>query len=97
MNGSRGSKRRWGLSPGKRRRKVETSSTEPLEFEGPTMKPVPVPELGVVPDFDAWDFLRYVDPIDDPAMLAFQVAQLTVGMAELKRRLDAMEEGNERG
>lgn len=54
------------------------------------MSPVPVPELGAVPEIDAWAFLEYVEPIDDLAMLSFQVAQLTVGMAELKRQVDAL-------
>lgn len=55
------------------------------------MNPVPVPTLAEVPEFDAWDFLRYQDPIDDPGMLSFQVAQLTVGMATLRDRLTSLE------
>lgn len=82
--------RRWGWSPGSEKTGAP-SLTELLPFEGPQLNPVPVPTLGAVPEFDAWDFLRYVDPIDDPGMLSFQVAQLTVGMTILRDRLTTLE------
>lgn len=58
------------------------------------MNPVPMPALGTLPDGDQWGFLAYVDPIEDPGMMAFQVAQLTLGMGELKRQLDELRKGN---
>ena len=59
--------------------------------EGPKLHPLHVPALAVLADSDAWDFLAYQDPIDDPGMLAFQVAAMTIGMGELKRRIEALE------
>lgn len=111
MNALRGLNWRWGLLRGRgpalpvrlvgTRPATRPSSSSPdldhtgLDHMGPAMSPVPVPTLAVAPD--AWAFLAYDQPIDDPGTLAFQVAQLTVGMGELKRRLDAMEEDDERG
>lgn len=72
-------------------------TTTGLDFEAPPLNPAPVPDLA---DFqpDPWAFLAFADPIEDPGMLAFQVAQLTVGMGELlfqltylKERLDQYE------
>lgn len=56
------------------------------------LNPLPSPVLGVLPDADLWAFLDYTDPIEDPGMIAFQVAQLTVGMGELKRQIDELRE-----
>lgn len=58
--------------------------TTGLDFQGPDLAPAPVPELAQ-PELNVWAFLEYVDPIEHPEMLAFQVAQLTVGMGELLR------------
>lgn len=72
-------------------------TTTGLDFEAPPLNPAPVPDLA---DFqpDPWAFLAFADPIEDPGMLAFQVAQLTVGMgellgivADLQQRLDEHE------
>jgi hypothetical protein len=66
--------------------------TTGLDFDGPELNPVPIPDQ--VPSAfqpDPWGFLEFVDPIGDAQMLAFQVSQLTVGMGELKRRLETVE------
>jgi hypothetical protein len=70
-----------------------TVQTTGLDFQGPELSPAPVPPLAS-PEFNIWGFLEFQDPIDDPAMLAFQVAQLTVGMGELLRRLEHLEGRN---
>lgn len=54
------------------------------------MNPVEAPELAVLDEADAWGFLQYDAPIEDPAMLAFQVAALTVGMQMLKAQLEEL-------
>jgi len=73
----------------KGRRELPTLSQEANQ----PLSPVPVPQLATLPDGDLWDFLHYSDPISDPDMLSFQVAQLTLGMGELKRRIDELERG----
>ncbi len=56
------------------------------------MNPVPTPEpIAALPPLDIWGFLEFIEPIDAPEMLAFQVAHLTVGMGELKRKLERLE------
>lgn len=87
MRDLEGLKRRLGSKPRRR------SSKEPLNFEASPLNPVPVPQLATLPETDVWEFLKYTDPIDGPDMLAFQVAQLTVGMGELKRQIDELKEG----
>lgn len=77
---------------------LPTSSKEPPNFDGPTLHPVPLTDDPTSPEAsvgvfqfeapDVWDFLRTTDPIDDPSHLAMHVASLTLGMAELKRRID---------
>ena len=80
-------KRRLASKPRRR------SSKEPLNFEASPLNPVPVPQLATLPEADLWEFLKYQEPIDGPEMLAFQVAQLTVGMGELKRQIDELKKG----
>lgn len=72
---------------------LRSVSPTDLTFEGPTLNPVPTPQFATPPDLDVWSFLEFVEPIPEINMLAFQVAQMTVGMAELKRRLEAIENG----
>lgn len=101
MNNSDGSKRtKFGLPQSwvsNLRLKLETSSavnssSKDRQFDGPKLNPVPVPELAALDSEAFWDFLRYVDPIDSGDMLAFQVAQLTIGMTDLKRRIEELED-----
>ena len=68
----------------------ETTITTGLDFQGPTLNPTPVPPLASL-ELDPWAFLEYQEPIEHPQMLAFQVAQLTVGMAEILVRLRELE------
>lgn len=68
----------------------ETTITTGLDFQGPELNPTPVPPLASL-ELDPWAFLEFQEPIEHPQMLAFQVAQLTVGMAELLARLSAVE------
>lgn len=70
-----------------------SSKAKPLKFDASPLNPVPVPQIATLPEADLWEFLNYQDPIDGPEMLAFQVAQLTVGMGELKRQIDELKEG----
>jgi hypothetical protein len=58
------------------------------------MNPLPALTIGTLPADELWGFLEYDHPIEDPSMLAFQVAQLTLGMRELKRQLGELSEGN---
>lgn len=68
--------------------------TTGLDFEGPELNPVPIPEVPSAFQPNPWGFLEFIDPIGDAQMLAFQVSQLTVGMGELLRRIEALEASN---
>lgn len=75
------------------------------DFDGPVMNPVPLtddastPEatlgVGFVGEEYFWDFLNSTNPIDDDAMMALQVSNLTMGLAVLKARIEALERGDE--
>lgn len=66
-------------------------------FEPPPTTPLDMPILATIPDADVWGFLQFDYPIEDPGMLAFQVASITVGLAVLKRKLEALERLVENG
>lgn len=63
-------------------------STEQPSSE--TLHPVPVLNIAELPSADVWGFLNETGIIDSPDHLALHVAQLTLGMAELKARLDSL-------
>jgi hypothetical protein len=45
-------------------------------------------EFAELAEEDTWQFLDNIAPIEDVAHLALHVAQLTMGLGELKRRFD---------
>lgn len=56
------------------------------------LHPVPIPEeLYLLPPEQAWSCLLTTEPIDGPEHLALHVAQLTLCLAMLKERLEALE------
>jgi len=61
------------------------------DFSPPPMQPMQIPELGVLPEADAWAFLNDINPFDDLEFLALHVSQITVGLSELKQRIEALE------
>lgn len=70
---------------------AELEEANPAAFQPPPMSPAPVEGLSQL-ELDPWAFLDFQDPIEDAAMLAFQVAQLTVGMGEILRELATLRE-----
>lgn len=73
---------------------AKSSTLPPENFEGPALNPAPVPDFDCSGEFiDFWSFLEWMEPIGDAAMLAFQVSQLTAGMANLKQRIEELEHG----
>jgi hypothetical protein len=70
-----------------------TDATTSIAMDAP-LTPVPVPDFATLPDANVWDFLNVIDPIDGFDLMALHVAQLTMGLSEIKRRLERLE--NER-
>lgn len=77
-----------GSKPDLGSRDLNSSKPTSLSFDPPPTNPIPVPDLATLPEPDVWAFLGVDQAIDDPDALALHVAQLTAGMAELKRRID---------
>lgn len=91
MKGSLKLKPQSGLF--RRPRKAGKPEPQPqLSFEATPLFPLPPVQIGTLPDGGEWDFLRYVEPIGDAEMLAFQVAQITHGLGVIRRELDALKE-----
>lgn len=55
------------------------------------MNPVPVPEIATLHEADVWGFLSQTYAMESLEALALHVAQITVGMSDLKERLEALE------
>lgn len=70
---------------------------EPSDFSPPPMEPMEVPELWTLPEADVWAFLNDINPFDDLEFLALHVSQITVGLSELKRRIEALETERDSG
>lgn len=56
------------------------------------LSPVPVPPMANLQALGMdWNFLANVEPIDGEHGVSLQVAQITLGMATLKRRVEELE------
>lgn len=57
------------------------------------LRPVPVPPMADLSHLGMdWNFLQNIEPIDGEHGVALQVAQITLGMATLKRQIEELQE-----